>query len=144
MATLINRYALVAVIAAFVILAATGNLFAPVPVIIALQGLAVVTLIWARRSFPRGAFRVDAAPATNTVIRRGPYRLVRHPMYAAALLFLWAGVLVHHSTLALAVGVLTSTIAGLRISFEERLLRGRYPDYAAYARSTKAVVPFVI
>jgi protein-S-isoprenylcysteine O-methyltransferase Ste14 len=144
MAMLINRYALVAVIAAFVILAATGNLFAPVPVVIAFQGLAVLVLVSSRRSFPRGAFRVDAAPATDAVIRRGPYRLIRHPMYAAALLFLWSGVLAHRSTLAFVVGILTTMIAGLRIYFEERLLRERYPDYAVYARSTKAVVPFVI
>jgi protein-S-isoprenylcysteine O-methyltransferase Ste14 len=26
---------------------------------------------------------------------------------------------------------------------EERLLRARYPDYDAYARSTKALVPYV-
>jgi protein-S-isoprenylcysteine O-methyltransferase Ste14 len=30
-----------------------------------------------------------------------------------------------------------------RVVVEERLLRARYPEYADYARSTKALVPYV-
>ena len=40
----------------------------------------------------------------------------------------------------------TTAMAGtaMRITMEERLLRQRYPEYAAYAAKTARVVPFLI
>lgn len=144
MSTLITRYALFFVIAVVVLLAITGDLFSSSVIVIAAQLLAVGILIWARRSFPTKTFRVDATPSTQTVIRRGPYRVIRHPMYSAALLFIWAGVFSHPSLWTVAIGSFVTIIAALRVVFEERFLRSRYPEYAAYARVTKAIIPYVI
>jgi protein-S-isoprenylcysteine O-methyltransferase Ste14 len=144
MSKLITRYALLFVIGAIVFLAATGNLFSSSVVVIAAQFLAFGIMIWARRSFPMKTFRVDATPSADTVIRRGPYRFIRHPMYSSALLFIWAAVLSHLSSWTVGIGVVVTIIGTLRIVFEERFLRDRYPEYAAYARVTKAVVPYVI
>ena len=144
MSTVITRYALLFVIGALVLLAATHSLFSSSVVVIALQLLAVSIAIWARRSFPTKTFRVDATPSAETVIRRGPYRLIRHPMYCAALLFIWAAVLSHLSDWTMAIGVVVTIIAALRVILEERFLRDRYPEYAAYAQVTKAIVPYLI
>jgi protein-S-isoprenylcysteine O-methyltransferase Ste14 len=144
MSKVITRYALLFVIGAFVFLAATGNLFSSSVVVIAAQFLAVGIMIWARRSFPTKTFRVDATPSAETVIRRGPYQFIRHPMYFAALLFIWAAVLSHLSSWTVGIGAVVTIIATLRIVFEERFLRDRYPEYAEYAQVTKAVVPYVI
>ena len=144
MSTVITRYALLFVIGAVVLLAATGDLFSSSAIVIAAQLLAVGIMMWARRSFPTKTFRVDATPSAETVIRRGPYRLIRHPMYSAALLFIWAAVLSHLSLWTVAIGAFVTIIAALRIVFEERFLRSRYPEYAAYAQVTKAIVPYVI
>jgi len=144
MSTVITRYALLFVIGAVVLLAATGDLFSSSVVVIAAQLLAVGVMIWARRSFPTKSFRVDAIPSAETVIRRGPYRWIRHPMYSAALLFIWAAVLSHRSIWTVAIGGAVTIIAALRVVFEERILRDRYPEYAEYARATKAVVPYLV
>ena len=144
MSTIISRYALLFVLGAVIFLASTDSLFSSSVVVIAAQVFAAGVTIWARRSFPTKLFRVDAMPSAETVIRRGPYRLVRHPMYSAALLFIWAGVLSHLSIRTLAIGGGVTVIAALRIVFEERFLRDRYPEYAAYARATKAVVPYLL
>jgi protein-S-isoprenylcysteine O-methyltransferase Ste14 len=74
---------------------------------------------------------------------RGPYRFIRHPMYSAALLFIWAAVLGQPSTLTLTIGVAVTVVSAARIIAEERLLREAYPDYREYARTTKALVPFL-
>jgi protein-S-isoprenylcysteine O-methyltransferase Ste14 len=144
MSTFISRYALLLVIGAAVLLAATDGLFSSSAVVIAAQFLAVGISIWARRSFPTNSFRVDATPSAETVIRRGPYRLIRHPMYSAALLFIWAAVLSHFSVRTGAIGTAVTIIIALRVVFEERLLRERYPDYEAYTKVTKAIVPYLI
>lgn len=144
MSTLIGRFALVAVVAALVILAGTSSLFSSSPLVIAAQLFAVGLAVWARRSFPAGTFRVTAVPAAHDVIQRGPYRLIRHPMYAAALLFIWAAVLSHSSVLTVGVGALVTVLVSARIAIEERMLAEQYPEYAAYVRSTKAVVPYLL
>lgn len=140
----IMRFALPVVIGAIVALAATHSLFSPSPLTIALQLLAVTVAVWARRSFPAGAFRVAADPAAETVIRRGPYRFIRHPMYSAALLFIWTAVLSHRSMRNVVIGLVVTGTVAARIVLEERLLRARYSDYAAYEGTTKAVVPYVL
>jgi protein-S-isoprenylcysteine O-methyltransferase Ste14 len=134
----------VVLVASLVFLGATGNLVSRSPVAIALQLGAVALAVWARTAFPAGAFRVAAEPAAERVIRRGPYRVIRHPQFAAALLFLWTAVLFHRSPVTLGVGTVATLAAALRIVIEERMLRARYPEYAGYARTTKAIVPFVL
>jgi protein-S-isoprenylcysteine O-methyltransferase Ste14 len=135
--------ALAFVIAVLVGLGVTGNLFSSSPIVIAVQVAAAILNVWARRSFDAGTFRVAAAPGGTSVIRRGPYRVIRHPMYAAVLLFTWAGVVSHLSTWTLVAGTAVTIVAVARVVAEERLLRAAYPDYATYARHTRALVPFL-
>ena len=138
-----SAFPLLIVIAAAVVLGATGNLFAASPLVVAAQAGAVGLSVWARRSFQKGAFRISAAPGSTSIIRDGPYRFVRHPMYAAALLFVWAAVVSHWSVWTLAIGIVVAAVVVTRVVVEERLLRSRYPEYDDYARSTKALVPYV-
>ena len=140
----VSALPLVVLVASLVYLAVTHSLFSLSPIVIALQLIAVALNLSARFAFPRDAFRVSAAPGGSEIIRRGPYRFIRHPMYAAALLFMWTGILSHGSWPAVSVGIVVSAFVCARVIAEERLLRERFPGYVAYARSTKAIVPFVI
>lgn len=135
---------LVFVVAAIAVLGVTGNLFASLPFVITAQVAAVVLNVWARISFQRGTFRVTAAPSGAQIITRGPYRFIRHPMYSAALVFIWAGVAGHLSVLTLAIGVAVTAVVIARVNVEERLLRAKYPEYLDYSRSTKALIPLVL
>jgi len=134
---------LLLVVAAIAALGVTGNLFSPSPFVIAAQVAALGLNIWARISFQRGAFRVTAAPSGTSIIERGPYRLIRHPMYSAVLLFIWAGIASHFSALTLAIGIAVTVMTIARVIVEERLLRATYPEYLDYSKSTKALVPYV-
>jgi len=131
------------VIAAIVGLGVTGNLFSSSPYVIAAQVAAVALNVWARISFQKGTFRVTAAPGAASLITRGPYRFIRHPMYSAALIFIWAGVASHLSGWTLAIGITATALCIVRVVAEERLLRAKYPEYLDYSRSTKALIPFV-
>jgi protein-S-isoprenylcysteine O-methyltransferase Ste14 len=134
---------LLVVIAAIVVLGTTGNLFSSSPLAIAAQAAAVALSVWARRSFQKGSFRVTATPGSSSIIRDGPYRFVRHPMYAGAILFVWTAVVSHLSALTLATGIVVAAVVTTRVAVEDRLLRARYPEYGDYARSTKALVPYL-
>jgi protein-S-isoprenylcysteine O-methyltransferase Ste14 len=90
--------------------------------------------------------RVDAAlDSEHELIRSGPYRFVRNPVYtsmlcvhiATALLItpLWLFLI------ALAVFLAGTTI---RIRAEEKLLAARFgPEFADYSQSVSRLIPFV-
>lgn len=74
---------------------------------------------------------------------KGPYRLVRHPIYTAMFgMLLATGLAISHWT-ALVVAVFVFAIGTwTRIRSEERLLREAFgPQFEAYTRSVPAVVP---
>lgn len=122
----------------------THSLFGHGPVSIGLQVAAVLLMIWARVTFGMRSFHYAANPTAGGLVTTGPYRFMRHPIYAAALLFLWTGVAANASPLSVALGLVATAMLALRILFEERLVRRRYPDYDAYARRTKRVIPFIL
>jgi protein-S-isoprenylcysteine O-methyltransferase Ste14 len=78
-----------------------------------------------------------------TLVRSGPYRLVRHPMYAGgiALAFGWAIAVRGWLTLAYAAALLV--FLDVKSSREERWLVERFPDYAEYRRRVRKLIPFV-
>jgi protein-S-isoprenylcysteine O-methyltransferase Ste14 len=140
----ISRLASLVMLTGLVVLIATGSFLSASPLVIACQVGALALAVWARRSFAPGQFRFLPTPRGDALVRRGPYRFIRHPMYSAALLLVWATVLGHWSSRNLAVGAVVTLVLIPRILDEERKLRDRYPEYADYARSTKALVPFVV
>ena len=75
--------------------------------------------------FPRP---VDGAPLAD----RGPYSIVRHPIYTGGLLF-FLGWSLYAGPVALAVTVALAALWVGKIAVEERHLRAAYPGYADYA-----------
>ncbi len=77
------------------------------------------------------------------LVAHGPYGLLRHPMYLAELAM---AVGAPWTLAAKASAVLTLSFAGVllrRITLEERVLRARVPEYAAYAARTYRLIPYV-
>jgi len=122
----------------------THNLLGHGPVSLGLQCLAALLMIWARVTFGLRSFHYAANPTAGGLVTTGPYRYMRHPIYAAVLLFLWTGVAVNASLLGVALGLAATAMLALRIVFEERLVRQLYPEYDDYARRTKRVIPFIL
>ncbi len=77
------------------------------------------------------------------MVTNGPYRYIRHPIYAAVLYFLWAGIAAHLSIGHVMVALVATAGLAIRIRAEEILIVGKYPEYAGYASRTRRVVPFV-
>ncbi len=121
-----------------------GAAFGAGPVTVTIQVAAVLLMIWARVAFGLRSFHAAANPTAGGLVTGGPYRYLRHPIYAAILYFLWAGVAVHLSLPSILLALLASTLLAVRIRAEEILLAGTYPEYADYARRTRRVVPFLL
>lgn len=139
----IERFAVLVVAIALLVLILEGDLLSPSPLVIAGQIAGLLLLVSSRAAFRHQQFNVAAEPGDGPLIRRGPYRVLRHPIYAGALLFLWSTILGHWSLLNASIGVIVLVVVVARIVAEESLLRERYPDYAEYARRTKRIIPFL-
>jgi protein-S-isoprenylcysteine O-methyltransferase Ste14 len=139
--------ATMALVACIVLLYMRHSLVATNAIGIALQVLAVLLMLWARFTFGMRSFHATANPTAGGLVTAGPYRYWRHPIYAAALLFIWAGILAHGAAptlIDLALGVLATGMTLVRVLAEERLLRAAMPEYAAYANSTKRFIPHIL
>ena len=130
-------------VAALFGLLATHSLFSPSPVVIAVQVAAVALMVWARVTFGRRSFHAAANPTEGGLVTTGPYRFVRHPIYTAVCLFVFAGALAHVSLTAAGLALLVFLGALGRMLPEERLVLQRYPEYAEYAARTKRMLPLV-
>lgn len=98
--------------------------------VLAVAGLGLA--VWAAVALGR-AFTPFPRPAEGgQLAERGPYRLVRHPVYAGGVLA-FAGFSLYASVPALAATVGLAALWVAKARFEERLLRERYPGYDAYA-----------
>ena len=120
-----------------------GVLFSANPITIGLQVLAVALLIWARITFGLRSFHPAANPTAGGLVTTGPYHYIRHPIYTAACLFGWAGVVVHWSLMSVAFGVLLLLGGLVRMLAEEYLVKQLYPEYGEYSRVTKRMLPYV-
>ncbi len=81
---------------------------------------------------------------SHAVASGGPYKIVRHPMYAATLLFYIGAPLLLGSSLGLLVSPLLAALLVLRTEKEDAALLAELPGYMDYAKeTTRRLIPFV-
>lgn len=120
------------------------SLFAHKAFPIALQVMAAMLMLWARLTFGWRSFSSVASPSPGGLVTTGPYRWIRHPIYTAILLFMWTGVAAQGSLLSLLTAIVGTAATVVRIASEENLIVDLYPEYVAYARRTKRLIPFLL
>lgn len=80
---------------------------------------------------------------TSVLVTRGPYCLIRHPMYTALLLCTLAMVLDEFSYMRFMVWFLLGIDLVIKLTYEERLLAQHFPEYSKYQSKTARLVPFL-
>jgi protein-S-isoprenylcysteine O-methyltransferase Ste14 len=81
----------------------------------------------------------------QSVVERGPYRLVRHPSYTGMLVTVLGMLLASTNWLSLTCFLIPLPGLAYRIKVEEGALLGALGDpYREYMRRTKRLVPFVV
>ena len=131
-------------IVSFLPLLYAGSVLLTSPTVSCIQFLAIGLMIWARLMFGTRSFHLVANPTEGGLVTTGPYRYIRHPIYASVLYFAWAGILGNPTLMNIALGCGMIVGAWMRIIAEERLVVTKYPEYAEYGSRTKRVIPFLL
>jgi len=97
----------------------------------------IFAMSWLGRSY-------SIMATARNLVTAGPYRIVRHPLYAAECLALVGIVITCFSPFALAIGLMTLGLWWRRAINEERILTQAFPEYAEYARQVPRFVPRVL
>ena len=102
--------------------------------------IATVGVIWwcaAANHFLSARSRIQSERG-HTVVQHGPYRFVRHPLYATRIVLITGLALTLGSWIALVPAVLNALLLAVRTLLEDRLLTTELPGYREYAKHVPA------
>ncbi len=103
----------------------------------------LISLTFRENSFLSPTVRIQQERG-QTVISTGPYRYVRHPMYAGGLLLFLGIPLLLGSWYGLLLILVFTPVFLMRAVLEERALREELPGYDAYMEKVKyRLIPYV-
>lgn len=121
----------------------------PVTTAVAMAGVAttlagIAFAIWARVTLGANWSGVITVKEGHTLVRSGPYRIVRHPIYTGILTAV-AGTAMTHGSLR---GILALPIVALgfwlKTLTEERFMVQEFgEDYRCYTHEVRALIPFL-
>lgn len=81
----------------------------------------------------------------HELIKRGPYALVRHPIYTALFAMLFGTALAYGQYENVVIFVAAVLVFTIKMRAEERLMTEAFPDqYPEYRSHVKAIVPYLI
>ena len=79
----------------------------------------------------------------GTLVKSGPFGLVRHPMYAGGFVLALGYAIFVHSWLTLGYAVALFAFMDFKSRREERWLVERFPEYSMYQRKVRRLIPFL-
>ncbi len=101
--------------------------------------------LWARAVLGRNWSGTVTLKENHELIVRGPYRLVRHPIYTG-LLTMILGTAIQQGRVAGLLGLILVFISFLiKLSHEEEVMLKQFPEqYPAYAARVRRLIPFIL
>jgi protein-S-isoprenylcysteine O-methyltransferase Ste14 len=118
-----------------------GTLVPTVGLVLIAAGLGFT--VWARRHLGRNWSSQVVVKEDHALIRTGPYRRVRHPIYTGLLLaFLGTAMIIGEVRAFFAFLLLLISFA-IKSQAEEARMSETFPEYEQYRRETAALMPYV-
>jgi protein-S-isoprenylcysteine O-methyltransferase Ste14 len=107
---------------------------------------AAIALSWSGARAIGRQWRMDAGlNPDHELVRTGPYRVVRHPIYASMVaVFFATGAILTSPLLWIAASIVFIAGTEIRVRIEDRLLGSRFgADFDRYRHDVSAYVPYV-
>lgn len=75
--------------------------------------------------------------------RKGPYKIIRHPMYTAVILYCMSFLIDDFNLLNAMIFIVLIFDLILKMNIEEHFLKIKFSQYSEYSRNTWRVIPFI-
>ena len=112
---------------------------------LALEIGGVAFAIWAREHLGKLWSGTITLKQGHRIVKSGPYRWARHPIYTGILTGVVGVVLARGDLAAVLALALFALGIARKIAIEEKLLSGRFGDeYALYRAEVRAIIPFIL
>jgi protein-S-isoprenylcysteine O-methyltransferase len=122
--------------------APVNPILSSIGLILCLAGMAF--LVWGRQRLGRNWSQTVSIKKEPELVTSGPYRYVRHPIYAGGLAAAFGSAIVCGGAWIFLL-VILGAIFLYRVGAEDRLMEQQFPnEYPAYKKRTKALIPFVL
>ncbi|RDI95388.1 isoprenylcysteine carboxylmethyltransferase family protein [Meiothermus sp. QL-1] len=108
-----------------------------------LGALGMAVLLVAAWQLGRNLTALPRPRPEGHLVQEGLYRVVRHPIYAGLLLWAWGSTLAHLNLWTLALSGLLTALLDRKATLEERFLHQRYPQYEAYRKQVRKLIPWL-
>lgn len=131
--------------AAIILILLSGGLFASCFPLLVVEMAGLMLGIWAL--VVMGWHNLNVTPLVRRdaqLVTNGPYTWIRHPMYAVVLLTIWPLILDQYSLFRVTVGFVLTGDLIIKTLYEESILKKHFEGYAAYMKTTKRLIPFVL
>jgi len=109
-----------------------------------LATVAILLVSWSLWVMRISKIRILPMPHLEAqLITSGPYRLLRHPMYTAVLLFT-AGLSIEHLNWERGIiWIILLIVLIIKLHWEEQMLIQRFPQYQDYQLHSYKLIPFI-
>jgi protein-S-isoprenylcysteine O-methyltransferase Ste14 len=104
----------------------------------------LMVTIWARATLGGNWSSNVQFKQDHQLVRTGPYRFVRHPIYTGILIMSFAQP-IQFGRLHFWLGLVIIFIGlWIKLKQEETVMQRHFPEYSQYSKQVKAIVPFII
>ncbi len=120
----------------------TGPLFPDSTLLLGIELLGLGLGFWAVTAMRVGNFNIAPEPLKwSKFVARGPYQLIRHPMYLALLVTTIPLIIAGFSFVRLGIWIMLLVNLILKMGYEEKMLLVRFSDYESYIERTARILP---
>ncbi len=122
----------------------TGSFFARNKILLIVEILGILLAVWALVSMKFNNLNIYPDIKQNAkLVKAGPYKLIRHPMYTSIILSVLPLVIDQCSVLRLVIYLVIVADLVIKLNYEENMLKSHFEGYNDYCKNTYRIIPYL-
>ena len=122
----------------------SGQLFSQTVIYLLVQIFGLLLILWAIITAKMNKTHKYHLPPGYFFLTKGPYEIIRHPIYAGYLLIMISFVEVEFTFLRLIALIILCVAIMMKIIREEYTMEHEVEEYKDYKLKTKALIPYLL